>query len=70
MLYAPEQFRDLKGRQHRQVSMDTSNEKGLLQTVSRFSIPKLRLIAFEKSAHRNVIALTDFSWRLAMTNFG
>jgi hypothetical protein len=41
MLYAPAQFRNLKGRQHHQVSMDIIAENDLFETVSRFSEPSL-----------------------------
>jgi histidyl-tRNA synthetase len=41
MLYAPEQFRNLRGRQHHQVSMDIIAENDLSETVSRFSKPSL-----------------------------
>jgi hypothetical protein len=41
MLYTPPQFRNLKGRQHHQVSMDIIAENDLFETVSRFSEPSL-----------------------------
>jgi hypothetical protein len=41
MLYAPAQFRNLKGRQNHQVSMDIIAENDLFETVSRFSEPSL-----------------------------